>query len=137
MKKFETERRVMYYETDAMGVVHHSNYIRMFEEGRTDLMRQIGYPYAEMEKMGIWLPVRAVTCQYKIPAVYDDVLVIRSWVGQLKGVTMTVYYEIVKKETKETVVTGSSSHGFTDTELKPVRLKRDYPEIYERFHSIV
>lgn len=131
MKKFETEKRIVYYETDAMGIVHHSNYIRFFEIGRTEMLRELGVAHSEMEEMGIWIPVLGVTCEYKTPAVNDDLIVIRSWVEKLKGASIYIGYEIVRKGTEEVIVTGSSSHGFTDPDLVPIRMKKEHPKIYE------
>lgn len=132
MRKFEIEHRVGYVETDAMGIVHHSNYIRWFEMGRNDLLRSIGYPYSEMEHMGVWMPVIDVTCKYKAPAVFDEMVIIRSWVEKLKGASVYLGYEVISKETGEVKATGSSSHGITDPELVPMRLKKNFPQLYER-----
>lgn len=137
MRKFETEKRVIYYETDAMGIVHHSNYIRYFEIGRTEMLRDIGLPHAQLEEMGIWIPVLDVACEYKMPAVYDDQLIIRCWVDKLKGASIYIHYEIVRKETGEILVTGRSSHGFTDPNMVPLRLKKEFPEVYERMAGAV
>lgn len=131
MIKFETEHRVGYAETDAMGIVHHSNYIRWFETGRNDMLREIGYGYAQLERLGIWMPVIAVSCEYKMPAVFDELVIIRTWVGKLKGASIYLNYEVVRKETEELLVTGTSSHGFTDPNLVPMRLKKTFPELYE------
>ena len=98
MRVFEMEHRVGYAETDAMAVVHHSNYLRWFEMGRVDLLRKIGYPYSDLEKMGIWIPVISADCQYKVPAVFDDVVVVRTWVEKMKGVSIFMGYEVIKKE---------------------------------------
>ena len=132
MRKFEIEHRVDYAETDAMAIVHHANYIRWFEKGRNDLLRSIGYPYSELEKMGVWMPVIGITCDYKAPSVFDEVIVIRSWVEKLKGATVCLGYEVISKETGEVKVTGTSSHGITDPKLVPIRLKKNFPELYER-----
>lgn len=136
MTVFETEHRVGYAETDAMAIVHHSNYIRWFEMGRNDLLRAIGYSYARLEQMGVWMPVLDVTCQYRSPAVFDELVIIRSWVTKLKGASIYLEYEVVRKETEELLVTGSSSHGFTDTDLVPMRLKKEFPELYEELSRV-
>ncbi len=132
MRKFEIEHRVGYAETDAMAIVHHSNYIRWFEIGRNDLLRAIGYPYSELERLGIWMPVISVNCSYKTPCVFDEVVIIRSWVEKLKGASVYLGYEVIGKADGQVKVTGNSSHGFTDTELVPIRLKKHYPELYDR-----
>ena len=132
MRKFEMEHRVGYAETDAMAIVHHSNYIRWFEMGRNDLLRSIGYPYSELERLGVWMPVIGVSCEYKTPAVFDEVVLIRSWIEKLKGASVYLGYDVVNKETGKLLVTGHSSHGFTDPDLTPLRLKKHFPELYER-----
>lgn len=132
MRKFELEHRVAYVETDAMAIVHHSNYIRWFEMGRNDMLRAIGYPYSKLEKMGIWMPVIGVACDYKSPAVFDEVVLIRTWVDKVKGASVYLAYEVVGKESGEVKVTGSSSHGVTDTDLRPLRLKKEFPDLYEK-----
>lgn len=132
MKKFVTEHRVGYAETDAMGIVHHSNYIRWFETGRNELLRSIGYPYSRMEQLGIWLPVIGVSCEYKSPAVFDDMVVIYTWVDKLKGASIYLNYEVRDKETEALLVKGMSSHGVTDPDLVPIRLKKRFPELYDR-----
>lgn len=71
---------MIYADTDAMGVVYHTNYIKWFEVGRCELLRSIGYPYARMEEEGVLLPVAECNCKYRLPAVYDDLLEInRVW----------------------------------------------------------
>ena len=143
MKRFETKIRVQYYETDKMGIVHHSNYIRWFEEARSDvlekarteLFRDKGYAYDDMEKSGIWMPVLSVSVDFKTPAVYDEVLILACWVKKLRGASIELEYEIRGEESGEVHVTASSSHGFTTPELKPIRLKREAPGLYEMLKS--
>ena len=135
MKKYYTDVRVIFADTDAMGIVYHTNYIKWFEVGRTEMMRQAGFPYGELEKAGMWLPVVSVNCEYKAPAYYDDILTIAAWVENLGGVSVVIGYEITKKETGELLVTGSSRHGITDKELKPLRIKTTFPEVYEFFRT--
>ncbi|MEG0392929.1 MAG: hotdog domain-containing protein, partial [Anaerovoracaceae bacterium] len=88
------------------------------------------YPYSRMAQEGLWLPVAAVECEYKKPARYDDVLVIRSWVEKLKAATIIMGYEIINKETGETCVKGTSKHAITTPKLVPVSLKKHNPELY-------
>ncbi len=135
MRKFELEHRVGYAETDAMAIVHHSNYIRWFEMGRNDLLRTIGYPYSELERQGIWMPVIGVSCEYKSPAVFDEVVIIRSWIERLKGASVYLGYEVIGKEKGDLKVTGASSHGFTDPDLVPMRLKKNFPDLYEKMDA--
>ncbi|WP_027399766.1 acyl-CoA thioesterase [Anaerovorax odorimutans] len=132
MKKYETEVRVIYADTDAMGIVYHTNYIKWFEVGRTEYLRQIGFPYSILEKEGVWLPLAGVVCNYKLPAVYDDILTINTWVKELKAATVTMAYEILRKETGEILVTGFTKHAITDEKLKPIRLKNKNQELHKR-----
>lgn len=128
-----TKIRVQYYETDAMGIVHHSNYIRYFETARTEMFRSGLYSYDDMEKSGIYMPVLAVNIEYKTPAVYDEVLSLYCGISKLKGASVELEYEIRSEETGEVHAKGTSSHGFTTTDMKPIRLKKDAPEVYEIF----
>ena len=130
--KFETKIRVQYYETDAMGIVHHSNYIRYFETARGEMMRAAGFPYDAMEKAGVWMPVLSVNAEYKLPALYDEMISVYCWIEKLRGASVDLAYE-VRGEDGRLCVVGRSSHGFTDPDLKPVRMKKEKPEMYEVF----
>lgn len=130
--KHETKIRVQYYETDSMGIVHHSNYIRYFETARTEMMRAHGMSYDDMEKAGVWMPVLSVTAEYKMPALYDEVISLFCWVEKLRGASVDLAYE-VRGEDGRLCALGKSSHGFTDPDLKPLRMKRERPEMYEFF----
>lgn len=133
--KFEAKIRVQYYETDSMGIVHHSNYIRYFETARTEMMREAGLPYDAMEKAGVWMPVLSVTAEYKMPALYDEVISVFCSIEKLRGASLDVAYE-VRGEDGRLCALGKSSHGFTDPDLKPVRMKKDQPEMYEVFRKM-
>jgi acyl-CoA thioester hydrolase len=137
MRKFYSEVRVIFADTDAMGVVYHNNYIRWFEVGRNEFMRQLGYPYSELEKLPLWLPVTEVHCAYHKPAVYDDVLEIAAWPQHMSFVTITIAYEIRNKESGELLVTGTTGHAITDDKLKPVRSHKLYPELYALLKQLV
>lgn len=133
MSVYSTTWRVQYYETDKMGIVHHSNYVRYFETARTEYLRDSGLAYDEMEKAGIWMPVLSVNVEFRTPAVYDEVIRIKCWISRLKGASLEVQYEVSNYETGEVHATGSSSHAFTNPELKPIRVKKEAPEVYRVF----
>lgn len=133
MVEHKTMIRVIYADTDAMGVVYHTNYIKWFEVGRTELLRSMGYPYVRLEEEGILLPVVECNCKYKRPAVYDDMLEITAWVAEMKGATITLEYEIRKQETGALLVTGSTKHAVTDPGFKPIRLREKNKGLYESF----
>ncbi|MDD4565131.1 MAG: thioesterase family protein [Eubacteriales bacterium] len=131
MTEHKTLVRVIYADTDAMGVVYHTNYIKWFEVGRCELLRSMGYPYAHMEKEGVMLPVAECGCKYRLPAVYDDLLEITARISEMKGATVTLEYEIRKKETEELLVTGWTKHAITDLKFKPIRLRDKNRQLYD------
>lgn len=131
MKKYTTEYRPIYADTDAMGIVYHSNYIDLFERSRTEFLRQVGYPYSELEAIQVWLPCTEAHCEYKSPAVYDDLLELCCWPAKLTYATIRMEYEVRRKETGELLVKGHTIHAFTDSRLKPIRAKKAIPEFYE------
>ena len=130
------KHRVHYYETDKMGITHHSNYIRWMEEARVDLMAKTGWDYGKMEEQGIVSPVIGIECKYKATTTFDDVIDIRLSVAEFKGVKLKVKY-IMTKENGDVAFEAVSEHCFLDREGNPVRLKRDYPEFYEAMLALV
>lgn len=125
------EHKVQYYETDQMGIVHHSNYIRWFEEARTALLDEIGFSYHQMEEAGILVPVLSVSCDYETMVKYGETVNIYPRIEAFSGVRLTVHYEIRDKETDELRSEGESKHAFLNQEYRPVSLKRKHPNIYE------
>lgn len=123
--------KVQYYETDQMGVVHHSNYIRWFEEARTELMDAIGFGYARMEEEGVIIPVLSVACEYKSMVKYGETVEIRPVIESFTGVRLMIRYEITDAKTGELRTTGESKHAFLNRAYRPVSLKKQHPEIYE------
>ena len=92
--------KVQYYETDKMGITHHSNYIRWMEEARIDFLDQIGWSYAKMEEEEIISPVLAVDCRYKHSTTFSDEVSVTVKVKEFKGVRLILEY-IMKKEFPE------------------------------------
>lgn len=92
-----TEFRVRYGETDQMGIVHHSVYPLYFEMGRTELFRQVGYPYTEMEKLGIIMPLNELKVKYVNPAKYDDLLIVETTIASYSPVKIVFSYRIVDR----------------------------------------
>ncbi len=125
------ERKINYYETDAMQIVHHSNYIRYMEESRTYSLAKIGLPYSKMEEEGVLIPVLGVNCQYKHPARYEDIILVDVKVKEYTGVKIIMEYEITNKETGELILTGETKHCFTDVNLKPISLKKARPDMHK------
>lgn len=119
--------RVQYYETDRMGVTHHSNYIRFMEEARTAWMEDFGWSYKKCEELGMVGPVLGVSCQYKKTTTYDDVIAVEVRMLSYNGLRMTVGYRMTVGE--DLVATGETEHCFLNEHGFPVRLKREYPEL--------
>lgn len=131
------ERRVSYYETDQMGIVHHSNYIRWFEDARVDFLEQVGFSYKKMEDMGVMIIVLGASCDYKIPARFGDNVVIVPRITEFNGFKMVVSYRVLNKADGSLLAAGETRHCFTDLKLKPLRTKKDYPDIYKIFSDFV
>ena len=126
---------VQYYETDRMGITHHSNYIRWMEEARVDFLSQIGWDYARLEDMGIISPVINVNCDYKKATTFADKVYIKVSVKEFKGVKLFLSYEM-KNEDGVVVCTATSSHAFLTKEGKPIRVQKEYPEFYKTLSEL-
>ena len=125
----ETEIRVRYAETDKMGIVHHSNYLIWFEAGRSDFCRARGFSYKEMEEKDDALLVVAESyCRYKSPAFYEDVLLIRTQVAEIRSRSIRFIYEIVRPSDSALIAEGETLHLVTDREKKV----RTLPDLYRR-----
>lgn len=122
------EHKAQYYETDQMGIIHHSNYIRWFEEARVNLMEQLGLGYDIMEQEGIISPVLSVQCDYKSMTHFNDVVLIQAKVLEYTGVKLTISYVVSDKKTSEVRCTGESKHCFLNKESRPISLKRSHPK---------
>ena len=103
--------RVRYYETDCMGFVHHSNYVRYYETARTEMLRELGMTYPELEAQGIMLPVIDVQSRYVSPAFDDDLLTVRVTLAEMPKVKMRFDYEVFR-ENGERINTGSVTLAF-------------------------
>lgn len=130
------ERKVQYYETDQMAIVHHSNYIRWFEETRIDFMEQMGADYKTLEDSGVIIPVLAVSCEYKSMVRFGDTVIICGRITEYTGTRMTVTYEVTDKATGTLCTTGMSKHCFLGGNGHPVSLKRANPFFDERFRMM-
>jgi acyl-CoA thioester hydrolase len=127
--------KVNYYETDKMGIVHHSNYVRWFEDTRLHYLECAGYPYEKMEKDGIMIPVLGVSVRYKAAVQFGDIVAITPKIVSFNGFKLGVLYEVKNAETGVLHATGASEHFFTDSDLKPLRVKNKYPRVYDVFND--
>lgn len=131
------ERKINYYETDRMGVVHHSNYIRYLEEARCRWLEEMQMPFSKFEEEGITIPVLGVNCTYQHHVTFDDTIQIQIFVKEYTGVRMTVGYLVTDKKTGAIVLTGETKHCFTNRALKPIHLKKYNQAFHEKFASLV
>ena len=130
------EHHAKYYETDQMGIIHHSNYVKSMEEARMDLMEQIGLSYKQMEAMEIISPVLSISVEYHSMVHFDDTVVIQTKLVKYNGVKMELEYVMTDKETGELRTTAKSSHCFLNRSGKPISLKRAYPELDTKFFEM-
>lgn len=136
MAQVTFERTVHYYETDRMDCVHHSNYIRWFEEARLFLMRQLGFPYEELESCGVVSPVRSVQCDYLRMCRFGETVRIETVADRYTGTRMHFTYTVREKSTGEVRCTGESEHCFIKNG-RPVSLKKAAPEFDEKVRRAV
>lgn len=122
----ETTFHVRYAETDAMGIVHHASYLVYFEEGRSAYIRAKGSSYAMIERSGYFLAVTDVQARYLRPAHYDDLVVVRCRLSEVRSRTLSFEYEIATVETGEVNVTGSSKHVCMDRAGNVVRIPTEW-----------
>lgn len=130
------EHKVQYYETDKMGVVHHSNYIRWFEECRVDAMEHEGLGYDKLEKEDIICPVVSVSCRYVSMTEFGEVVKIIPKVEQFNGIRLTISYTVQDRASGEIRCTGESVHCFLDSSGRPVNLKKKSPEFYRLYQRL-
>ena len=123
--------RVRYAETDKMGVVYYANYFVWFEVGRTDLLRERGWSYREMEGEGFSLPVVEAACQYRRPALYDDELEVQTRGALLSPVRVRFDYRVVRPADAATVAEGHTVHASLDRSGKPARLPARARQAFE------
>ncbi len=130
-------RTANYYETDQMGVIHHSNYIRWFEEARVNFMDQMGFPYKRLEDMGVISPVLGVECKYKAMVRFGDTVAITIKITEFNGIKYALIYEVTNTETGELCAAGSTQHCYLKKDGRPISIKKSVPELYEKFMEIV
>jgi acyl-CoA thioester hydrolase len=117
--------RVRYAETDQMGIAHHAEYFAWFEVGRTDLLRECGLPYRDLEKRGLRFPVIGAEARFLRPASYDDVLEVRTALDSLSGARIAFRYEVHREGAPETIATARTEHAAVDAGGRPRRMPED------------
>jgi len=128
---YEYTRPVYFYETDKMGVVHHSNYLRWLEEARTFFFNDNDLAYVETETYGVMCPITEANIKFKYPARYGDDFTVKAKMIKYTGVRFTMEYVVVNQD--ETVLLeGITSHAFIDNSFKPVSLAKAIPERHKK-----
>ena len=127
MSWHEMQYRVSYGDTDCMGVVYYANYLEFFERSRTELLRDAGFPYRQLEEQGVYFPVSEVQVKYSASACYDDLLTLRSCVSSAKGVRLEITTRVYRGT--ELLVTGKVILACVDCNRKPMRLPENIIKI--------
>lgn len=122
--------KVQYYETDCMQIVHHSNYIRFFEEARIDFLEKLGVSYVDIERSGYVIPVLSASAEYKSMTRFGDTLAVCVKFEEFNGIRFSFSYKVYDVETGSLCTTGKTSHCYLK-DGRPINLKRALPETYE------
>jgi acyl-CoA thioester hydrolase len=127
----ETRIRVRYAETDQMGVVYHANHFIWFEVGRVELLRQLGFSYKEMERADdCFIAVVDARCRYKAPVLYDDEVLVRTYLKDVRDKMIHFGYELVRANTSEVLAEGETTHIVADKQMKPRALPEKYMKVF-------
>jgi acyl-CoA thioester hydrolase len=125
--------RILYGDTDAMGIAYYANYLKWFEMGRNEWLRQMGVTYAEIEaKDGTFAPVTKAFCHYLRPARYDDLIVVETDVEYVRKASIKFVYRIIRDDNGEELVQGYTIHAFVDREGRIVRTPKRIIQLMER-----
>jgi acyl-CoA thioester hydrolase len=128
------QHEVKYYECDRMGVTHHSNYIRFMEEARVDWLDQLGFGFDKIEAENVFSPVISVTCEYKRPTTFKDVIDIEVNIGKITEMKFDFVYTM--RVDGEVVCTAQSSHCFIENN-RPVAISKRLPELFKALENYV
>lgn len=134
--EFTYRRIINYYETDKMGIVHHSNYIRFLEEARCRWLETLDVPMEYIESQGYTIPTLEVNCKYKHHVTSGDVIIIKPRIPEFNGVRMTVAYDVIEEKTGKVVIEAWTKHCFTDRSLRPVNIKKKNEKISNAFENL-
>ncbi|HEX9254503.1 MAG TPA: thioesterase family protein [Candidatus Angelobacter sp.] len=130
----ETRLRVRYAETDKMGVVYHANFVIWFEVGRVELLRQLGFQYSDMEKDdNCHIPVVDLRVRYKAPAQYDDEIVVRTQIKNVRSSLLHFSYEVFREADRTLLATGETMHIIVDNKLERTTLPEKYLQAFNGF----
>ncbi len=134
--EFEYIREINYYETDKMGIVHHSNYIRYLEEARCKWMKELGLSMERLEELGYTIPTLEISCKYLNPVTSGDVISIKPYISKYNGVRLEVSYEVKDVKNNNDIIKATTTHCFTNKELRPVNMKKSNEKVHKIFEEI-
>jgi acyl-CoA thioester hydrolase len=127
----ETRIRVRYAETDQMGIVYHANHFIWFEVGRVELLRQLGFSYKDMEQQdNCFIAVVDARCRYKAPAIYDDEIIVRTWLKNIRESVIHFGYELVRSSDGTVLAEGETTHIVADAQMQKTTLPEKYMKIF-------
>jgi acyl-CoA thioester hydrolase len=127
MTSVDARLRVRYAETDQMGIVYYANYLVWMEIGRVEFCRAAGIRYRDMEaEDGILLAVVGASCRYLSPALYDDEVIVRTWIEEAHPRMIRFGYEMTEAADGRVLATGETKHVFCDRDRKPKKLPEKY-----------
>jgi acyl-CoA thioester hydrolase, YbgC/YbaW family len=123
---------VRYAETDQMGVVHHSNYPIWYEAARVDLIKNMGISYEQLEEEGIILPLIRMESKFIKPALFGNEVIVEVRLVKLTQVKMELHYKVYREKEEKPINEGLTAHGIVGKDMKPIMLKKKFPELYEK-----
>lgn len=133
MIKNTSEIRVRYADTDQMKFAYYAKYFEYFEQGRSDLLRAVGLPYAQIEELGYFLPVIEAHGVFKNPARYDDLLRVVTMIKEMPVAKVRVDYEVFRNQESDAIAEGYTIHSFVNAETgKPTRAPAQFVEVIEK-----
>lgn len=139
MKAHDTVIRTRYGETDQMGIIYHPNYYIYFEIGRTEFLREVvGISYKDMEELGVMLPVIETHCIYKIPAKYDDQLIVKTTIKQMTPVRISFSYQLIRVADGAILANGETAHAFVNRNNgRPTNMKKHSSGLFDKIYRFV
>ncbi|QLY80780.1 acyl-CoA thioesterase [Clostridium intestinale] len=132
----KTSFKVRYVETDKMGIVHHSNYYPWFEIGRGEFIKETDISYKDMEEQGILMPLAESYCKYIIPAKYEDLVTIETWIETLSPVKVIFNYKVIREEDEVILAKGSTTHAFVNSDFKIINIKKLNNTIWDKINEL-
>ncbi len=127
----ETRIRVRYAETDQMGIVYHANHFIWFEVGRVELLRQLGFSYKDMEQQdNCFIAVVDARCRYKSPAIYDDEIIVRTWLKNIRESVIHFGYELLRSSDGTVLAEGETTHIVADAQMRKTALPAKYMKVF-------